>query len=56
MEKARRNYKGQSVIEYTVIFAIVVVLSIAMIPGIIGTPGKPGIFSTYVEKATIAMK
>ena len=56
MKKSRKNYKGQSVIEYAVIFAIVVALAIAMIPRIIGTPGNPGIFNSYVTTATGAMQ
>jgi len=50
MKKTRKNYKGQSVIEYAVIFAIVAALSIAIIPSI------PGIFRSYVTNATGAMR
>ncbi len=46
----RKINSGQSVIEYAVIFAIVVALSIAMIPKI------PGIFRSYVTTATGAMQ
>ena len=50
MGKLRKKYKGQSVIEYTVIFAIVVAVSVALIPRI------PGIFRNYVTTATGAMQ
>ena len=41
---------GQSIIEYVIIFAVVVIVSIAMLPRI------RGIFSGYVNKATGAMQ
>ena len=47
---------GQSVIEYVLISALVIILSVLMIPKILGTFGNPGIFSTYVSTATGAMK
>ena len=46
----RKINSGQSIVEYVIIFAIVVVLSIAMIPKI------PGIFRSYVTTATGAMQ
>jgi len=42
--------KGQSVIEYVVIFAIVAALSIGLFYTV------PGFFSTYVSNATGAMQ
>lgn len=48
----RLRSKGQSIIEYVIIFAVVAVLSVALLfKGTI-----QGIFSSYVNKATGAMK
>ena len=44
------KHKGQSVIEYVVLFAIVAALSIALFTRV------PGFFSTYVTAARGAMK
>ncbi len=46
----RRINSGQSVVEYTIIFAIVAALSVIMVANI------PGIFSGYVTMATGRMR
>ena len=50
MIKPRKFYKGQSVIEYVVIFAVVAALSIGFYFSV------PGIFSSYVSTAASKMK
>jgi hypothetical protein len=41
---------GQSIIEYAIIFAVVVILSVALLPR------AQGMFKSYVNKATGAMQ
>lgn len=46
MIKPRKPYRGQGVIEYVVIFAVVAAVSIGLFFSV------PGIFSVYVTNAT----